>query len=107
MSQHPAGRSLRKLYLVYKNSSSPGVGSQERKARDWYWLNWDLLVKVENKKKMHRQWKHRQILREEYSNVAKLYRAGVRKAKAKLELGLARDTKQSKKGFYTYINKKR
>jgi len=43
-----AGRSLRKLPSVHKSSPSPGVASQERKA-----IN--LLVKLNSKKKMHRQ----------------------------------------------------
>ena len=35
-----------------------------------------------------------------------LARMGVRKAKAELELSLARDLKGKKKGFYKYINRK-
>ena len=40
------GRSLRKLSSGHESSPSPGLGSQERKARDWHgrteicWLNW-------------------------------------------------------------------
>ena len=34
-------------------------------------------------------------------------RDGVRKAKAWLELNLARDVKNSKKGFYRYVSQKR
>ena len=30
------------------------------------WLNWDLLVKLESKKKMHRQWKQGQVNWKEY-----------------------------------------
>lgn len=36
-----------------------------------------------------------------------MYREGVRKTKAKLQLNLSRDTMNSRKGFYRYINWKR
>ena len=44
---------------------------------------------------------------EEYKGAARLCRGGVRKAKAQLELGLAKGTKQSKKGFCRYIYQER
>ena len=37
---------------------------------------------------------------------ARLCRDGVRKAKALLELNLARDAKKNRKGFYRYLNQK-
>jgi len=60
-----------------------------------------------SKKKMHRQWKQGQVLQEEYKEAARLCRDWVRKADARLELHLARDTKKNKKGFYRYLNQKR
>ncbi|KAK4823022.1 LOW QUALITY PROTEIN: hypothetical protein QYF61_024824 [Mycteria americana] len=60
----------------------------------------DLLVKLKGKKEMHSQWKKGQVSWEEYRDAARLCRNGVRKAKAQLELNLARDTKNNKKGFY-------
>ena len=44
---------------------------------------------------------------EEYRHVARLCRNGVRKAKVRLELNLARDAKNDKKGFYRYVSQKR
>lgn len=60
-----------------------------------------------SKKKMHRQWKQGQVLQEEYKEAARLCRDRVRKAEARLELHLARDTKKKKQGFYRYLNQKR
>ncbi|KFZ59181.1 hypothetical protein N338_00715, partial [Podiceps cristatus] len=71
------------------------------------WLSRDLLVKLKGKKEMHRQWKQRQVSWEEYRDVAWLCRDRVRKAKACMELNLARDVKNSKKGFYRYVSQKR
>ena len=68
--------------MLNKSSPSTGVGSQERKAKGQAWLNWDLLVKLERKKKMYRQWKQRQVTWEESRNAARMCRDGVKKAKA-------------------------
>lgn len=53
---------------------------------------------------MHRQWKQGRVTCEERRD--ELYRDGVRKAKAKLELGKAWK-KNNTKAFYTYVNQKR
>ncbi|KFQ53018.1 hypothetical protein N334_04373, partial [Pelecanus crispus] len=71
------------------------------------WLSRDLLVKLKIKRELHRQWKQGQVSWEEYREAARLCREGVRKAKAQLELILARDAKNNKKGFYRYVNQKR
>lgn len=70
-------------------------------------MNQDLLVKLESKKKMHRHWKKGQVLWAAYRDATRLYRKGIRKAKAQLELGLARNAKNDKKVIYRYISHKR
>ena len=42
-------------------------------------MKWDLLTKVENKKKLHTQWKQKQVLEKEHMNVVMLCRVGFRK----------------------------
>jgi len=69
-------------------------------------MSQDLLVKLKGKKEMHRQWKQGQLTWEEYRDAARLYRDGVRKVKAQLELNLARNAKNNKKGFYRYVSQK-
>jgi len=49
---------------------------------------------------MHRQWKQGQVSWEEYRDAAWFCRDGIRKVKVQLELNLARDAKNNKKGFY-------
>jgi len=44
---------------------------------------------------------------EEYRDAAWLCRDGVRRAKAQLELNSARNAKNNKKGFYSYVSQKR
>ncbi|KFQ55458.1 hypothetical protein N334_10646, partial [Pelecanus crispus] len=70
------------------------------------WLSRDLLVKLKSKRERHR-WEQGQGAWEEYREAAQLCREGVRKAKARLELNVARDVKNNKKGFYRYVNQKR
>jgi len=71
------------------------------------WLSCDLLVKLKGKKEMHRQWKQGQGSWEEYRDAAQLCRLGVRRAKAWMELNLARDAKNKDMGFYKYDSQKR
>ena len=52
-------------------------------------------------------WKEGQATWEEYGNVVRACRDAMRKAKAHLELKLARDVKNNKKGFFKYISSKR
>ena len=51
-------------------------------------------------------WKEGQATWEEYRNVVRAFRDATRKAKAHLELKLARDVKNNKKGFFNYISSK-
>jgi len=52
-------------------------------------------------------WKEGQATWEEYRNVVRECRDATRKAKAHLELKLARNVKNNKKGFFNYISSKR
>ena len=69
------------------------------------WLSEGLLVKLKDKKEMHgsRDGYPGKTIRD----AARLGRDGIRKAKAQLELNLARDAKNNKKGFYRYVSQKR
>jgi len=71
------------------------------------WLNKELLAEIRWKRKVHGMWKERQATWEEYRNVVRSCRDAMRKAKAHLELKLARDVKNNQKGFFNYISSKR
>ncbi|KFO80819.1 hypothetical protein N303_05322, partial [Cuculus canorus] len=71
------------------------------------WLSQDLLVKLKDKRKLHRQCKQGQGTWYMYRDAGQLCRNGVQKAKKQLELNLAREVKTNKKGFYRYVNQKR
>ena len=56
---------------------------------------------------MYREWKQGCIACEEYRGFIQRCRDGIRKAKAQMELNLARDMKNNKKGFYRYTGRRR
>ena len=56
---------------------------------------------------MYRRWKQGCVSWDEYRAVVRVCRDRIRKAKAQMELNLARDVKDNKKGFYWYIGRKR
>jgi len=63
-------------------------------------------VELRWKRKDYGMWKERQATWEEYRNVVRACRDATRKARAHLELKLARDVKNNKKGFFKYIKKR-
>ena len=87
--------------------SIPRCKKSGKEGKRQAWMNQDPLVKLKGKKEMHRQWKQGQVSWEEYRDAARLCRDGVRKAKARLELNLARDAKNNKKGFHRHVSQKR
>ncbi|GAB0204023.1 mitochondrial enolase superfamily member 1 [Grus japonensis] len=70
-------------------------------------MNKELLGKVKQKKEAYRGWKQGQVAWEEYRETVPAARDQVRKAKALLEISLARDVKNNKKSFYWYVSEKR
>jgi len=70
-------------------------------------LNKELLAEIRWKRKVHGMWKEGQVTWEEYRNVVRACSDATRKAKAHLEIKLARDVKNNKKGFFNYISSKR
>ena len=90
-----AGTSLRRLSSGHMSSPSTGA-TKVSKGRQETTVDCDLLVKPKSKKKIHRQWQQGQISWEYCKEVGRLCRDGVRKAKACLELNLARDAKNNK-----------
>ncbi|GAB0209359.1 hypothetical protein GRJ2_003401600 [Grus japonensis] len=71
------------------------------------WMNKELLGKVKQKKEAYRGWKQGQVAWEEYRETVRAARDQVRKAKALIEISLARDVKGNKKSFYRYVSDKR
>ncbi|GAB0193583.1 mitochondrial enolase superfamily member 1 [Grus japonensis] len=70
-------------------------------------MNTELLDKLKHKKEAYRGWKQGQVAWEQYRETVRAARNQVKKAKALIELNLARNVKDNKKSFYRYISDKR
>ena len=70
-------------------------------------MNKELLAEFRWERKVHGMWKEGQVTWEEYRNVFRACTDVTRKAKAHVELNLARNVKNNKKGFFNYISSKR
>ncbi|KAM9608247.1 uncharacterized protein ACIBXB_000772 [Morphnus guianensis] len=108
------GRGAQESWLIFKGhllQAQDQYSSTNRKsgknARRPAWMNKQLLDKPKHKKEAYRGWKQGQVAREEYREIVQAVRDQVRKAKALIELNLARDVEGNKKSFYRYIGEKR
>ncbi|PKU27671.1 hypothetical protein llap_22025 [Limosa lapponica baueri] len=70
-------------------------------------MNKELLDNIKQKKGAKRGWKQGWVAWEEYREIVQAARDQVRKAKAEIELNLARDIEGNKKNFYRYVSDKR
>jgi len=108
------GRGLQESWLLFKRHflhaqkrCIPLRKKSSTGGRRPVWLHKELLAEIKWKRKAHEMWKEGQATWEEYRNVVRACRDATRKAKADLELKLARDVKNNKKGFFKYISSKR
>lgn len=70
-------------------------------------MNKELLLLPKCKQEIHRRWKQGQATWNKYREVVREGRNETRKSKAHLELKLAKDVKDNKKGFFKYLKNKR
>ncbi|KFQ14566.1 hypothetical protein N330_13202, partial [Leptosomus discolor] len=93
-----------KDHFFQAQDQSIPVGRKSRKgARRPVWLNRELMGKLKWKKRVYRSWKEWVATWEEYKTVVRGCREATRKAKASLELNLAREVKDNRKSFLKYI----
>jgi len=69
-------------------------------------MNKELLAEIRWKRKACGMWKEGQATWEDYRNVFRACKDAPRKAKAHLELNLARDVRSNMKGFFNYVSSK-
>jgi len=98
---------FKRHYLHAQEQCVPLRKKSSKGGRRPAWLNKELLEENRWKRKVHGMWKEGQAIWQEYRNVVRACRDATRKAKAHLELKLARDVKNNKKGFLNYISSKR
>ncbi|KAK4806914.1 hypothetical protein QYF61_012635 [Mycteria americana] len=101
-----AGSYSRTASWKHKNISILYKGKGRKRTRDHPGLTKTFWVCLKANEEAYRLWKGIQIAIEDYKNLARACRDAVRKAKAQLELKLAKDVKYNKKGFFRYVSSK-
>ncbi|GAB0190272.1 hypothetical protein GRJ2_001492500 [Grus japonensis] len=108
------GRGAQESWLAFKDhllqaqeQCTPTKRKSGKNARRPAWMNKELLGKFKHKKEAYRGWKPGQVAWEEYGEIVRAARDQIRKAKALIELNLARTVKGNKKSFYRYVSDKR
>ncbi|GAB0182218.1 hypothetical protein GRJ2_000687100 [Grus japonensis] len=94
-------------FLQAQDQCIPKNRKSSKGGRRPAWMSKELLEKLKRKKEVYQMWKKGLATWEEYKNVVRVCRDATRKAKTHLELNLARDVKDNKKGFFKYISSKR
>ncbi|GAB0209615.1 hypothetical protein GRJ2_003427200 [Grus japonensis] len=94
-------------FLRAQDQCIPKSRKSSKGGRRPAWMSKELLEKLKGKKEAYRMWKKGLATWEEYRNIVRVCRGTTRKAKAHLELNLARDVKDNKEGFFKYISSKR
>ncbi|KFV19397.1 hypothetical protein N340_02194, partial [Tauraco erythrolophus] len=108
------GRGAQESWLIFKDHRLqaqerciPTKRKSGKNTRRPAWMNKELLDQLGHKKKAYRGWKQGQAAWEEYREIVRATRDQLRKAKALIELNLARDIKGNKKNFYRYVSDKK
>ncbi|GAB0206764.1 mitochondrial enolase superfamily member 1 [Grus japonensis] len=108
------GKGAQESWLIFKHhflqaqdQCIPKNRKTRKGGRRPAWMSKEPLEKLKGKKEAYRMWKKGLATWEEYRDVVRVCRDATRKAKAHLELKLARDVKDNKKGFFKYISSKR
>ncbi|GAB0186968.1 mitochondrial enolase superfamily member 1 [Grus japonensis] len=108
------GRGAQDSWLIFKGhllqaqeQCIPTKRKSSKNTRRPPWMNKELLGKVKQKKVAYRGWQQGQVAWEEYRETVRAARDQVRKAKALIEISLARDVKDNNKSFYRYVSDKR
>ncbi|PKU45830.1 rna-directed dna polymerase from mobile element jockey-like [Limosa lapponica baueri] len=104
---HESWLILRHHFLQAQDRCIPKRKKTGKRSRRPVWLSRELLKKLKWKKEAYSAWKKGLTTWEDYKNAVRVCRDETRKAKASLELKLARDVKVNKKGFFNYIGGKR
>uniref|UniRef100_K7EZY7 Reverse transcriptase domain-containing protein n=1 Tax=Pelodiscus sinensis TaxID=13735 RepID=K7EZY7_PELSI len=98
---------FKEALLKAQKETIPTRSKRGKHGRRPDWLTGEILGELKHKKEAYKKWKLGQMTREEFKGIARECRGVIRKAKAQMELRLAKDVKDNKKGFYRHVNKKK
>ena len=90
---------FKKEVLKVHEQAVPLSRKMSRRGIRLAWMNRELFLRLQEKKRIYLLWKKGRATRKEYKEVVKMCREKIRKAKAQLELNLAAGVKGNKKLF--------
>ena len=91
---------LKMEILKAQEQAVPECHKVSHRGRRPVWMNWELLLRLQKKKRVYVLWKKGQATWGDYKEIARVCREEVRKAKAQLEFILATAVTENKKSFY-------
>ncbi|RMC16185.1 hypothetical protein DUI87_08399 [Hirundo rustica rustica] len=94
-------------FLHAQDQWIPTREKSEKNAKRPSWMGKKWLSKLRDKNKAFGKEKQGRAIWEEYKEIVRQARDKAREAKAQLELNVARDIKDNRKGFYRYVASKR
>jgi len=97
---------LKHHFLHVQDRCIPLRKKSSKEVRRRTWMSKELLAELRGKRMVCGMWKKGQATWEEFRNAVRAFKDAMRKAKAHLELKLASDVKDNKKGFFKYITSK-
>ncbi|GAB0182749.1 hypothetical protein GRJ2_000740200 [Grus japonensis] len=108
------GRGAQESWLIFKGhllqAQEQYIPTKRKSGKNTWrpaWMNKELLDKLKHQKETYTGWKQRQVTWEAYRETVQAARDQIRKAKALIELNLARSVKGNKKSFYRHVSDKR
>ena len=93
---------FKKVVLKVQEQAIPLSHKMSRRGRRPAWMNRELFLRLQEKKRIYLLWKKGRATQKEYIEVVKTYREKIRKAKAQLEVNL--DAGVKKKTRNSFIN---
>jgi len=90
---------FKKEVLKAQEQAVPLNCKMSQRRRRQVWMNRELFLRLQEKKRIYLLWKKGQATQKEYKEVVKMCREKIRQAKAQIELSLAAGVKRNKKLF--------
>ncbi|XP_053905560.1 uncharacterized protein LOC128849191 [Cuculus canorus] len=104
---HEGWALLKSEILAAQEQAIPVFRKRSRRGEKPAWWSREISRCVNNKKKLYVLWRKGQASWVDYREEVRSCREKIRRAKAQLEIKLAKSVKDNKKSFYKYINRKR
>ena len=101
------GKTFKQHFFQAQDRCIPMSRKSGKRGRRPAWMRKELIDKIKRKKKVYEMWKKGLSPWEEYRSAVRACKDVTRKAKAHLEMKLAKEIKDNKNSFFKYVNSQR